>query len=268
MTATEFMKRLRRSGPTRVLALALTILAGHGVDRARADDDETTAEFLMAVWTRDLDRVEAFLQDDPSLADAESESGTALQLAVFAKPGAEFIRPEENPLVAAITARGPKLNVFEAALLGDADLLRNLVEADPALAHTPFRSGWTPLHCAAFSGSVECVRYLLDRGASVHVRAMPSSKITPLQSGLFTRRHDVTRLLLERGADVLVRAKRGFTPLHEAALLGDTDLIRLLVDHGAELDSRTDEGKTALAIALERDRGDAAELLRRLGAED
>jgi len=225
-----------------------------------------TDELARAVSAQDIAKVDAILTERPELASASIGGVSILLSAVFAKgPGAPFIRPEENDLVAAFLTRNPELGVHEAAVLGRLNRLRELVREDPSRVHQVAPSDWTPVHFAAFSGNVACVRLLIEMGADIHRRAMRSSKITPLQSAMFTRRFEVVQLLLEHGADPLVRARGGFSAMHEAALLNDTRLVQLLFDHGAELNSRTDMGKTPLDTAHRKNSETAAALLHDLG---
>ena len=50
--------------------------------------------------------------------------------------------------------------------------------------------------------------------------------------------------MLDAGADPNARQHGGFTPLHEAAQVGDDALADLLVERGADLTALSDEGKT------------------------
>lgn len=133
---------------------------------------EPTDELLQAVSARDASKVNAILSERPELARASIDGVSILLPAVFAKaPGAAFLRPEDNELVAAFLARKPELGLHEAAVLGRLNRLRELVQEDPSRVHEPAPSDWTPLHFAAFSGNVECVRLLLEMGADIHRRA-------------------------------------------------------------------------------------------------
>ncbi len=53
-----------------------------------------------------------------------------------------------------------------------------------------------------------------------------------------------TIFLIKRGAEVNVIDEAGYTPLLEAALLGNLDTVQALLDHGARLDVVTDDGMT------------------------
>lgn len=249
-------------------ALSLAAFSSSSAGEEGLAREASRDDLIAAISERDVRLVDIILESNPALVDSEVRPGvSALLLSVFSKrPGAPFLRPESNELVAALLRHDPRLGPFEAAVLGRCGRLSEMVEEDPELVTSSAPSGWTLLHFAAFSGSVECVRELLDHGARLDVRASQSSKITPLQAGLLTGRFEVARLLVERGADVLVRAARGYTPLHEAVLVDDDRLIRLFVENGAELESKTDECKSPLALAVERGKERAAAALRAAGA--
>ncbi|MDQ6802604.1 MAG: ankyrin repeat domain-containing protein [Acidobacteriota bacterium] len=64
-----------------------------------------------------------------------------------------------------------------------------------------------------------------------------------------------------------MRQARGFTPMHEAALLGRADLIELLLAHGAEINSMADNGHTPMAEAIRGRHEDTAALLKSKGGK-
>src|SRR5947208_3292937 len=75
--------------------------------------------------------------------------------------------------LAALLAARPELDVFEAAAVGDAARIRQLVRARPPLVEAASGDGWTALHLAlaAARGDVAIVEMLLVRGARAGVRA-------------------------------------------------------------------------------------------------
>lgn len=125
-----------------------------------------------------------------------------------------------------------------------------------------------PLGLAAFFGHRETVEALLAAGAPVNVASRESMKVTPLHSAAAAREPAIARLLIEHGANVnATQIDSGFTPLHEAAANGDLEMASLLVDRGADVNAEMKDGKTPLAFALERNKAEMAEFLRKCGAK-
>ena len=133
---------------------------------------------------------------------------------------------------------GAELDVFEAAALGEAERLRELLNTDPALAQARSDDDFTALHYAAFFDGTETARLLLEHGADVNAFADNELGVRPLNSAAAAGKREVAVLLLQHGADPNAPTRGGFTPLDAAREHGDEELAAVLRSHGAR-DQRT-----------------------------
>ena len=136
--------------------------------------------------------------------------------------------------VDAILAIQPELDVFEAAALGRADRVSELLAVDPGLAMAWTSDGFTALHLAAFLGTTETARVLLDAGADPAAVARNDMLVQPLHSAAAAHNTELCGLLLERGAPVNGQQQQDYTALDEAKMTNQDDLRELLVEHGAD----------------------------------
>jgi ankyrin repeat protein len=157
------------------------------------------------------------------------------------------------------------LDVFEAAALGRADRLRELLDGAEGDVHAWSSDGFMPLHLAAFFGHADAAALLLDRGADTTIVSRHQFvKVTPLHSAVASEGaadFATARVLLERGASPSARAEQGFTPLHSAAANGDRPMVELLLTYGADRAARTDDRKTPFDLAQAAGHAEVAELL-------
>ena len=133
---------------------------------------------------------------------------------------------------------------------------------DPNVTNT---QGWTALHFAAEHGHLECVRLLLEAGASVNQANGP---FTPLFMAVQKGNTEGVRLLLEAGASS--NQGRGFfNPLFVAVLEGHTEVVRLLLEAGASLNPDGDDGGSfdPLFRAVQKGHTELVHLLVEAGAD-
>ena len=92
------------------------------------------------------------------------------------------------------------------------------------------------LHYAAFFGTAEAVRALVQAGADLEAPSTNEEfapEARPLHSAVAAGKSDTAEALLEAGADPNARQHAGFTPLMQAEQRGDLDLAELLIRGGA-----------------------------------
>ena len=121
--------------------------------------------------------------------------------------------------------------------------------ADPAWTNN---DGWTALHAAASSGSVQVAGLLLDHGWDKDARTTYKGW-RPLHWAAGAGRVEVIRLLAERGAEINCQDDVQDTPLHEAARSGKTAAVKLLISLGADTTIKNRKGQTAEDVLTDED---------------
>ncbi|XP_029786016.1 ankyrin repeat and SOCS box protein 11 isoform X3 [Suricata suricatta] len=117
----------------------------------------------------------------------------------------------------------------------------------------------SPIHEAVKRGHRECMEILLANNVNID-QEVPQLG-TPLYVACTYQRVDCVKKLLELGASV-DHGQSLDTPLHAAARQSSVDIIHLLVDYGAPLRCRNAEGKSALELAAPQSGVEQALLLR------
>ncbi len=201
-------------------------------------------DLLSAIKARDVAGARAVVDRDPAVLRSWSRDGETPVLA--------SIHSGANEMTQMLLERGAELSAYEAAAIGEAQRVRQFLDAEPALVQARSHDGWTLLHMASYFGHPEVARLLLDRGADAMARSANDLGNTPLHSALAGRRYDVARLLLDRGAGVDARNARSWAPLHLAVCTGQLDIVERLVRSGAEIDAATGDGQTPARLARER----------------
>jgi len=191
-------------------------------------------------------------------------------------------------VVKLMIANGAEYNIGDAAVLGDLEQVKALLNGHPDLVSSKDTNGMTPLHWAAQRGHKAMVKLLLANKADVN--AMAKDGMTPLfeaamYDNLSKSYTDVAEMLLANKADVnieangeilldsavfgghkdmtkLLLAKGAKCSIHDAAFLGDLEKIKALLKSNPDLVACKDSlGFTPLLWAVCAGRKDVAELL-------
>jgi ankyrin repeat protein len=204
----------------------------------------TSADLFDAIDGDDAALLGSILADAPALAASRDDEGVSAVLHALYHGRSEMA----ETLAAAL----PQLDIFEAAALGRADRVRELLAGDAALARTQSPDGFTALHLPAFfggPGTAEAAQALIDVGADVGARSSNSFWVLPLHSAASGGHADIVELLLAAGAEPDPRQRHGWTPLHAAAQNGDLRSLEALLAAGADPTLQNDDGRSALDLA-------------------
>ncbi|MGE5360659.1 MAG: ankyrin repeat domain-containing protein [Bacteroidales bacterium] len=215
---------------------------------------EAVQQVLAAAREGRADQVQVLVESQPSLAEARDAAGvSAIMIALY----------HGQPQIARwIAGRRSDLDVFEASAIGDAERVRALTSADPAVVKEWSPDGFTALGLASFFGQFAVARLLIERGADVNAIGRNAGKYTPLTGAVTAAHPEVVAELLRHGADANYRYGPGYTPLHVAAANGNVEIVTLLLEAGARKDARTDDGQTPRDYALHREHPDVARMLQ------
>ncbi|HEV7128033.1 MAG TPA: ankyrin repeat domain-containing protein [Ktedonobacterales bacterium] len=168
-----------------------------------------------------FERVVALLAEYPSVLDANASwNETAIDAAA---------QMNRDDIAEFLLAAGAPLAICTAAVLGLADQVAAMLDADPTQAQATGAHGIPVLYFPSIANHVAIAELLLARGAEVNAGA------------------------------------GGTTALHGAALFGVADMAEWLLAHGADANVRDQEGKTPLRVALDREQADVAAVLRKHG---
>ena len=197
----------------------------------------------------------------------DSENKIVQEITEFYHAGVDFnmLSPFRNPFNKGtrplnLAAGYSTLKVIDLLIDGGADI--NLAD----------RNGYTPLHCASWSGKMKKVKYLIEHGPSnkakfVNRQNSDGSTALHLAASNFRDSLETVQALIEAGANVNTKNNRGETALHLATIHGYTGRVETLIEAGAKMNIKNNDGETALSIAAFYGRTSIVEALIKAGAK-
>ncbi|XP_051699665.2 ankyrin repeat and SAM domain-containing protein 6 isoform X3 [Oryctolagus cuniculus] len=120
-------------------------------------------------------------------------------------------------------------DIFHALKMGNFQLVKEIADEDPNHVNLVNGDGATPLMLAAVTGQLPLVQLLVERHADVDKQDSVHGW-TALMQATYHGNKEIVKYLLNQGADVSLRAKNGYTAFDLVMLLSDpdTELVRLL----------------------------------------
>ena len=214
-------------------------------------------QLVQCIAGNDAFRVGALLSEEPGMVTQRDPTGrTPILLALYFR---------HEALAKLIRERTPSPDLFEAAALGETELVEELLEKTPEGARAVAPDGFGVLGLAVYFGRPETAQVLLKAGANPDTSSANEFKVWPIHSAAANRDADTSlelvRMLLEWDANPNVTQAGGWTPLHQAAAHGREEIARLLVENGASLMAKSEDGRTPLEMARAKGRTELEGLL-------
>jgi len=221
------------------------------------------ANFHTALVLGDAQRVEARLEQDPSLATKPGGPRGWEPIHYVCYSAVAHGAPERVAGLAAIARRlialsvdpntrfpWPHHNVHRPVLWGASRVARSMPLVETLLDAGADPNDGVTLPMAASAGDMPVLEALLAHGAKVD-QAWATDGATALYAILnWSHTPDGARWLLDHGADPNARfAENGETPLHAVARAWDVPLAEAMVAHGADIARPRADGRTPYAVA-------------------
>jgi ankyrin repeat protein len=127
------------------------------------------------------------------------------------------------------------------------------------------KEGMTPLHMAAYSGSLEICQLLIENGANVN--ATDERQVTALHLAAERGYFEICQHLLDKGASLDLKDDTGLAALHCAAWSNHPKICTLLIERGADLESKGPNSRTPLHLAAQENHVTCCEVLLDNGAD-
>jgi len=204
-----------------------------------------------AISANDKDKVAQIIAANTAAGHIRNPAGVSALL--------QALYQNRSEIVAVLRSAAGELDIFEAAALGDAAQIHQLLAADSQRVNGFSSDGFSPLHLACFFGQLEAAQVLVQAGADVN--AVSTSRIGVIHSAAASRNAALLKLVLLAGANPNAQQQGGYTALHEAAMHNSVERAEVLLAAGADPNIRSEAGLTAAEMAKNEGGKDVLELL-------
>lgn len=156
------------------------------------------------------------------------------------------------------TSSGPDSRIIEAAMKGDAEEIKLLIQARADANAIQPHGGRTILQFAVDNGHASIVKLLIDAKAKIKTRDCHGT--AALHIAVDKGDVDIIKRLIDAEANVNAANYMG-TSLHHAVQKGKANIVKMLIDANSDLNELDFQSRTALHIAVDRREADIFEML-------
>jgi ankyrin repeat protein len=174
-------------------------------DEHKLESDEL--ELVDAVRNTDVQKVEELLRDKYVDVNIKSDGKQLIDLAleIYVRTMNTKYLETSLRIVNILKSRGAKQNIFDAALIGDIDRVKECIEVDNIYINIQNNAGKSALHRAVLGNHLDIVQCLLEKGCFVDLTDPTTTALVTAA----TRGYDqIVATLLKFGANVNVKQGR------------------------------------------------------------
>jgi ankyrin repeat protein len=136
---------------------------------------------------------------------------------------------------------------MEAASTGNFSLLERMLDMGVDV-NVQAEDGYTALHCAAKTGQLAIISFLLTKGAAIDPRNTKIQARRPIHEAISARHVEAIAMLLHAGADILLSDAKNQTVIDYIGLVGDLQATQTLFSEERK-QIRAPEMASRLAVA-------------------
>ncbi len=254
--ATVLMDAVKHRGTA-----AVKLLLDHGADvKARTESYDSALQI-------------AAQEGDVAIAKLLLAKGADPGFPVTGKsPLHEAALQGHTELVKLLLSTGLRHDFHSAIALGEIEMVRKGLKADPSRALRPDGANRMPMDYAAANGQLEIAKLLLASGAPV-VRDLRNAIETPLHRAIAKNDGAMTELLLAAGSSPDTAVGHGGEyatsnpAIHLAIAQKNLAIVKTLLKYNVKLDARDTYSQTALHDAAAAGQAEIVEVLLKAGAD-
>lgn len=164
-----------------------------------------------------------------------------------------------NDVEANIERKPKETQLLFAAENGHVEKLHALLAQKDVKVDCPNSAAVTALFLAAKEGHEECVKLLLEAGASVDGIGLENTALSPLWVATYAGHKNCVDRLVKAGANLNTKSPE--TPLFIAAREGRADCLKILIEAGSNVNVKNNRGQNPMHIACSEVHESCVELL-------
>jgi len=159
-----------------------------------------------------------------------------------------------------------KTTIFDTIRQGNLEALENIVKRGASINEIEkSKDAFTPLHCACYFGSLECLHWLLWKGADTTI--LTPKGWTPTHIAAIRGQYACIQALIQNGININAKDNRNQTPSHLAATHGNSHTLQAIIRCGADIAIQDVNGWTPVHTAAYYGRLGCMQFLKTAGGK-